>query len=58
MQNSTVVFQLKITNKPAFLLRLPHPNAKPENVTCHFKRQALKLRLIILFREFVAYYVG
>ena len=37
MQNSTVVFQLNISNKTSFRASISRPNAKPRTVTGHAK---------------------
>ena len=35
VQNSTVVFQLNISNKTSFCASISRPNAKPRNVICY-----------------------
>ncbi len=37
MQNSTAVFQLSFSNNINFCTSISRPNAKPQNVTCHFR---------------------
>ena len=55
MQNSTVVFQLNISNKTSFCASISRPNAKPQTVIGHLTKKHIKrIKMNLKFNKIIA----